>query len=108
MFEGIRETYDGPLSMAQDMMVWNVTKDEIIEGMAVTTDDAWSVPGTAVQPPPEKGIPNPMTDEMEAGRWLPTFEAQDPSLDEYMQKHGLEDLDWRPGMYEQIEALQTN
>lgn len=106
MFEGIRETYDGPLSMAIDMMVWNVTKDSITERTAVSTDEAWSVPGTAVQPPPEKGRPNPMSDEMEAGRWLPAFRAQDPSLDRHMEKYGLQDQDWRPGMYEQIEALQ--
>jgi ribonuclease Z len=33
-------------------MVWNVTKDKIVERMAFSTDDAWSVPGTAKQPPP--------------------------------------------------------
>jgi len=62
VYEGIRETYDGPLSLATDMMVWNVTKDEITERMATYTDEAWAVPGTAVQPPPEKGRPNPMSD----------------------------------------------
>ena len=67
---------------------------------------AWSVPGTAVQPPPVRGLPNPMSDAMEAGRWLPAFRAQDPSLDRHMEKYGLEVQDWRPAMYEQIEALQ--
>jgi len=27
MLEGIRKTYDGPLTIANDLMVWNVTKD---------------------------------------------------------------------------------
>ena len=31
----IRTTYDGPLSLAEDYMVWNVTKDKIRERMAV-------------------------------------------------------------------------
>ena len=31
----IRTTYDGPLSLAEDFMVWNVTKDEITVRMAV-------------------------------------------------------------------------
>jgi ribonuclease Z len=35
VYDGIRETYDGPLSMATDRMVWNVTKDAITERMAV-------------------------------------------------------------------------
>ncbi len=47
VYEGIRETYDGPLSMADDMMVWNITRDEITERMAVSPDDAWDVPGPA-------------------------------------------------------------
>ena len=29
MLEGIRKTYDGPLAIANDLMVWNVTKDSI-------------------------------------------------------------------------------
>ena len=34
MLEGIRETHDGPLTIASDLTVWNVTKDRI------TTRDA--------------------------------------------------------------------
>jgi ribonuclease Z len=103
VYEGIRETYDGPLSMATDMMVWNVTKDKITERMAVSTDNAWSVPGTAVQPPPEKGRPNPMTDDINDGRWRDAFEAQDKMLDEHMKQYSLEEQDWRPQMYKQMD-----
>jgi len=103
IYEGIRETYDGPLSMATDMMVWNITKDEITERMAVSTDDAWSVPGTARQPPPEKGGPSPLSGEMNSGRWRPGFEAQDEMLDAFMQENRLEKMDWRPEMYRQME-----
>jgi len=54
IYEGIRETYDGPLSMATDMMVWNVSKETISERMAVSPDNAWDVPGS------EKGLlPDP-------------------------------------------------
>jgi ribonuclease Z len=106
VYAGIRETYDGPLSMATDLMVWNVTKNNVKERMAVTTDDAWSVPGTAKQPPPVKGLPNPMSEWLDAGRWLPGFKAQDRMLDEYGKEHGLEELDWRPGMYKKLEKNQ--
>ena len=37
LYDAIRETYDGPLSMAEDNMVWNVTPDGIKERMAVIT-----------------------------------------------------------------------
>lgn len=103
IYEGIRETYDGPLSMATDMMVWNITKEEITERMAVSTDDAWSVPGTAEQGPPDKGRPNPMSKEINNGRWVPAFRAQDKMLDSFMKQYNLETLDWRPGMYEELE-----
>ncbi len=103
VYEGIRETYDGPLSMATDMMVWNVTKDGITERMAVSPDNAWSVPGTARQAPPEKGRPSPMSDFIDNGRWVPGFRAQDDMLDEHMKRHNLEQMDWRPAMYEQLE-----
>ena len=102
LYDGIRETYSGPLSLATDMMVWNITKDAIAERMAVSTDDAWSVPGTAEQPPPDKNVPNPMSEEMDAGRWVPAFKAQDRMLDAHMKRYGLEDQDWRPAMYEKL------
>ncbi len=106
IYKGIRETYDGPLSMATDMMVWNVTPDKITERMAVSPDQAWSVPGTAQQPPPEKGLPNPISKEIDAGRWLPGFEAQDEMLDQFSEEYNLEKQDWRPKMYEQMKQEQ--
>jgi len=51
-YDSIRQTYDGPLSIGSDMMVWNVTKDKITERMAVTSPNAWAVPGTTRQPHP--------------------------------------------------------
>ncbi len=52
IYDGIRETYDGPLSMATDMMVWNITRDSITERMAVSPDNAWDVesPGRRLAP----------------------------------------------------------
>ena len=102
LYEGVRETYSGPLSLATDMMVWNITKEAITERMAVSADDAWSVPGTAEQPPPDKSTPNPMSKELDASRWVPAFKAQDGMLDEHMKKYGLEDQDWRSAMYEKL------
>lgn len=48
----IRKTYDGPLSLADDFMVWNVTKDDIKVRMAVVEEHTWSPPaGSPAQPP---------------------------------------------------------
>ncbi len=46
MLEGIRKTYDGPLVIATDLMVWNVTKDDIILREAVFPDRVTPPPTT--------------------------------------------------------------
>ena len=99
LYGEIRSTYDGPLSMATDMMVWNITKDRITERMAVSPDEAWPVPGEAVQPPPEKGHPSEYTPFILQGRWDEGVQpAQKELLDKYMKKYKLEDQDWRKQM----------
>jgi ribonuclease Z len=49
VLERIRTTYDGPLSLAKDYMVWNVTKDEIKVRMAAIDHETWNPP--AAYPP---------------------------------------------------------
>jgi len=44
VYERIRTTYDGPLSLAEDYMVWNVTKDEIRTRLAVVEHHTWGPP----------------------------------------------------------------
>ena len=94
-YDSIRQTYEGPLSIATDLMVWNVSKEEIRERMAVVTRNAWAVPGTARQPPPQPGVPNPMSDFIKNGEWGPAFNAQNEMLDEHMKRYELQDQDWR-------------
>jgi ribonuclease Z len=40
----IRTTYDGPLSLAEDFMVWNITKDDITVRMAAVETHTWAPP----------------------------------------------------------------
>ena len=95
IYDSIRETYDGPLSMATDMMMWNITKDKIVERMAVAADKSWAVPGTTRQPPPEKGLAPVMSEFIKSGEWGPAFNAQNKVLDEHSKKYNLQDQDWR-------------
>lgn len=55
VYERIRKTYDGPLDLAEDFMVWNVTKNEIRTRMAVVEEATWAPPLSrpAVPPRPE-------------------------------------------------------
>ena len=91
----IRTTYGGPLSMATDLMTWNITKDKISERMAIVTRRASAVEGPTRQPPPEPGRPDPISDFIYSGEWGPGFNAQNEMLDEFSEKFGLEDQDWR-------------
>jgi ribonuclease Z len=53
----IRKTYDGPLSLAEDFMVWNITKDDIKVRLAVTEEHTWSPPLTRPAVAPGKDDP---------------------------------------------------
>ena len=92
---GIRETYDGPLTVAVDNMVWNITKDKVTERMVVSTDRASGVPGPTRQPPPDRSIPDPMSDFIKSGEWGPAFNAQNEMIDEHAEKYNLQEMDWR-------------
>ncbi|MDH3608402.1 MAG: MBL fold metallo-hydrolase [Gammaproteobacteria bacterium] len=98
-YDSIRDTYDGPLSIASDLMVWNISKDKITERLTVATPNAWAVEGTAKQPPPDQGgRKDPMSDFIKGGEWGPGFNAQNEMLDEHMEKYNLQDQDWRKRM----------
>jgi len=40
----IRTTYDGPLSLAEDFMVWNITKDKVTTRLAEVDHHTWAPP----------------------------------------------------------------
>jgi ribonuclease Z len=88
IYDGIRQTYDGPLSMATDMMVWNITRDEIKERMAVSADDAWDTASPTMPPPPDKTVPNLETEFMTNGRW-DVSDVEEPAFREFKKKYGL-------------------
>ena len=85
--------------MATDMMVWNITKRDVVERMAAYTDEAWAVPGEAALPPPPEGVPSEYTPFILGGRWDAGVQpAQKQMLDEFMEKYELQDQDWREQM----------
>ncbi len=90
VYDGVREIYDGPLSLATDNMVWNITKDGVKERMAIIVDAAWAVSGPNRPPrPPARGtVPDPMSDKIKAGRW-DVSDAQGPMIKEFKKEHGM-------------------
>jgi ribonuclease Z len=48
-----RKTYDGPLDLALDYMVWNVTKDDIRVRMSAIDEEVWPSPALKKKNPPD-------------------------------------------------------
>jgi ribonuclease Z len=86
----IRETYDGPLTLAEDMLVWNITKDDIKVRKAVSPDEAWSVAGPVQPPPPDRTVPDQLSKEMLDGRW-DISDVSAEMVKEFNKKYGLDD-----------------
>lgn len=96
IFKGIRESYDGPLSMADDMMVWNITREKVTERMAVSPDEAWDVPGPDKPLDPDKSRKSEYTPFILKGRF-DTSDVDRGWLKEFMNKHGLTEADLNVG-----------
>jgi ribonuclease Z len=70
IMQEIRQTYDGPVDLAIDYMVWNVTKDEIRTRMAVVDEAIWPQPSIY---PPQAADPTQrigFSKEMASGRMV--------------------------------------
>jgi len=84
----IRTTYDGPLSLAIDYMVWNITKDKITTRMAIVDEDIW--PPTATEKPqvPDPNDRIPYSKFISDGK-LDMHDVIQPIYDEVNEKYGL-------------------
>jgi len=91
--EGIRSTYDGPLSMAEDFMVWNVTKDNIRVRMAVVSEEVWPPPASEAPMPPIPSNRIGYSKEIIGGK-LDVEDVVQPVYDDINKEYGLEE---KPG-----------
>jgi ribonuclease Z len=93
IYEAVRENYKGPLSMATDMMMWNVTRDGVTERMAISPDHAWDVAGPSEHLAPDPDRDPVYTQFILDGR-LDVDAANARWMQEFMTRNGLtaEDL----------------
>ena len=96
IYDGIRETYDGPLSMATDNMVWNITRERIVERRVISPDEAWEVPGPGRPLPPDRSRKSEYTKYILEGRF-DTSDVDGAWLKEFMQEYGLTEKDLKVG-----------
>lgn len=66
--EQVRKTYDGPLALATDYMVFNVTKEDIKVRMAVIDEDIWPQPAVGKKLPPDASKKIGFSDFITGGR----------------------------------------
>ena len=69
MLEEVRKTYDGPLTFATDLMVWNVTKDEITLREVVFPDRVSPPPTTPAYQKAKRSGEAKMSDYVMSGVW---------------------------------------
>ena len=91
MLAAIRETYDGPLTMAEDNLVWNITKDNIRVRNSVSADEAWSVQGPTKPPVPDHTIPDQLTKWSRDHRWNDIDAVQGDMIKAFKKKYDMKD-----------------
>ncbi len=90
IYSRLRTTYDGPLSLANDYMVWNVTKDDIRVRMCAIMEDVWPPnPATTVMPP-DPSIRIPKSEFIDGGR-LDLGDIIDSIYDEVNEQYGTDE-----------------
>jgi len=98
----VRTTYDGALSLAEDFMVWNITKGDIRVRMAIVEEHTWAPPLVGAAQPPggdpdrekyskQMGVPVESlgyTDFIKGGRWGEVDEVLRGVYEEASEKLG--------------------
>ena len=98
----VRKTYDGPLSLAADYMVWNITKDEIKTRNSAIDEEIWPSPPTQAKIAPDLGGSISFSDFTLSGV-LPFPEIVGPIYDEINEKY---DTDYEPVLIKMLEHMQ--
>jgi len=86
----IAKTYDGPLSLAIDYMVWNITKDKIRVRMANVDEDVWPPPATEKPQLPDASLRIPYSKQISGGK-LDMKNVIQPTYDEINKKYRLKE-----------------
>ncbi|MEH6634170.1 MAG: guanitoxin biosynthesis MBL fold metallo-hydrolase GntH [Halioglobus sp.] len=83
----VRKTYDGPLALASDYMVFNVTKDDIRIRISAIDEDIWPSPATIPKKAPDTKSSINFSDFTKSGA-LAFPEVTQPLYDEINQMYG--------------------
>ena len=90
VYDDIRKTYDGPLDLATDFMVWNITKDDIRTRMAVPNHESFPTPAQREkQSPDSMAILSELFSETTLGEVEPeSARVTNQQIEEFNKTHG--------------------
>ena len=86
--DGIRSTYDGPLTLATDLLVWNITKEDMRLRQVIVDPDSWPAPPATKAGEPDASAKTPFSDFINSGR-LDVTKAFAKEIEAYKKKYGL-------------------
>jgi len=69
IMDGVRQTYDGPLAIARDLMVINVTKDDIVVRMAVVDEYVLPPDVTQAYKDADRSAQKETSEFIQSGKW---------------------------------------
>ena len=85
---GIRSTYDGPLSMADDYMVWNVTQDDIRVREAHVNPNVWPPPKAYRSPDIDHSLMQFVSPEISSRKLVEAFGVDQAIYDRINAAYG--------------------
>ena len=90
VYEQIRDTYDGPLAMADDLVVFNVTKDDIRVRQAIVNPATWPAPPPSAPGKPDHTQLTPRSQFINEGMLTDLVdEVVGPLVADFKQQHGM-------------------
>ena len=91
VYEQIRQTYDGPLAMGDDLLVFNITKDTLRVREAIVNYATWPAPPATRAEPPDHSLLTPRSEFINAGALVDLVEdSVGPEVRAFKAKHGVE------------------
>jgi ribonuclease Z len=88
IYSGIRKSYNGPLTMATDLLVWNVTKENIAVRRVIVNEASWSAKPLTPPDQPDPKLRTPFTPFVDNGREDVAKELA-PQIEQFKKEHGL-------------------
>ena len=90
VYEQIRSTYDGPLAMGDDLLVFNITKDKMQVREAIVNHRTWPAPPATPAEKPDHTLLVPRSEEINDGMMVDLVDgAVGPELADFKKRRGV-------------------